>query len=72
MCEKLIHRLDEFECVIIIILKRLDIVGWHIFTHSGDLRRMQERRNIDLSLLDNLLDNPPVGGRRRELVSERF
>jgi hypothetical protein len=36
MCSELIHRLShEFECVTTIILNRLDIVGWHSFTHSG-------------------------------------
>jgi hypothetical protein len=36
MCGKLINRLPLlFECIITIILKILDVMGCHGFTHSG-------------------------------------
>lgn len=40
---------------IIKVLSRLNNIGRHDVNYSGDMRRRQERRHVNLSLLDNLL-----------------
>jgi hypothetical protein len=63
MCGKLIMRLpQEFECAITIILKRLDVVGWHGFTHSGGLQQCCQGSALYFPHLDDLLVtiNPKV------------